>query len=261
MLSHFPGGVAVGFIGGITSGLLGVSPGGGLVVFSVLLLGVEQHVAQGISLIAQIPPTSISGIRRYREKGVRSSLTWLVLLGIGFAIGGMLGALAAGATSDATLQWTYVAYLSALVTVMIFQPRHRPRAQRSMNQSGRVHWPGMLVVGAIGGFSSGFMGIGGGLAITVGLTAALGVPRHQAQLISLILALVPTTLPAAWVYWQQGWSSSWFATGGVVLGLWGGTDFGAQLANRMSEVTLHRTAIGFIVAMALSMAYSAVWLI
>ncbi len=257
MLSHLLGGVGVGLIGGATSGLLGVSPGGALVVFSVLLLGVEQHVAQGISLIAQIPPTSISGVRRYREKGVRSPLAWLVLLGIGFATGGILGALAAGATSDAGLQWTYVAYLSALVAVMIFQPRHPPRDERAASQSDLVHWSGMLGVGAIGGFSSGFMGIGGGLAMTVGLTALLGVPRHQAQLVSLILALVPTTVPAAWVYWQQGWSGSWFAVGGMVLGLWGGTDLGARLANRMREVILHRTAIGFIATMALYMAYKA----
>ena len=257
MLGDFFGGVGVGLIGGVTSGLLGVSPGGGLVVFAVLLLGVEQHVAQGISLIAQIPPTSISGVRRYWQTGVRCPLAWLVLLGAGFAIGGILGALAAGKASDAILQWTYVAYLSALVAVMILQPRHRLRDERSADQSGRAHWPGTLVVGAIGGFSSGFMGIGGGLAITVGLTAALGVPRHQAQLVSLILALVPTTLPAAWVYWQQGLSGSWFAVGGVVLGLWGGTDFGARLANRVGAMTLHRTAIGVVAAMALYMAYKA----
>jgi uncharacterized protein len=256
MLGHLLGGVGVGLIGGVTSGLLGVSPGGGLVVFSVLLLGVEQHIAQGISLIAQIPPTSLSGVRRYREKGLRTPRAWLVLLGIGFAIGGILGALAAGEASDAALQWTYVAYLSALVAVMIFQPRHHLRDERSADQSGRAHWPGMLVVGAIGGFSSGFLGIGGGLAITVGLTA-LGVPRHQAQLVNLILALVPTTIPAAWVYWEQGWSGSWLVVGGVVLGLWGGTDFGARLANRTSEVTLHQTAIGFIATMALYMAYKA----
>jgi uncharacterized membrane protein YfcA len=76
-------------------------------------------------------------------------------------------------------------------------------------------------------------------------------------LVSLVVALVPTTVPAAWVYWQQGWSGSWFAVGGVALGLWGGTDFGAQLANRVREVTLHRTAIGLIAAMALYMAYKA----
>ncbi|MGD0851720.1 MAG: sulfite exporter TauE/SafE family protein, partial [Bradyrhizobium sp.] len=66
-LSDLVSSVSVGLVGGVTSGLLGVSPGGGLVVFSNLLLGSEQHVAQGISLVAQIPPTSVSGIRRYRE--------------------------------------------------------------------------------------------------------------------------------------------------------------------------------------------------
>ena len=54
-------GIATGLAGGLTAGLLGVSPGGGLVVFSVLLLGAGQHVAQGISLVAQVPPTSLTG--------------------------------------------------------------------------------------------------------------------------------------------------------------------------------------------------------
>src|SRR5262249_34245639 len=79
-------GIVTGLAGGFTSGLLGVSPGGGLVVFSVLLLGAEQHVAQGISLIAQIPPTSLAGIRRYWETGYRSPLRWLILLAIGFLV-------------------------------------------------------------------------------------------------------------------------------------------------------------------------------
>lgn len=70
----FVASIVVGLIGGFTSGLLGVSPGGGLVIFSMILLGAEQHAAQGISLVAQIPPTSISGIRRYWQSGGRSPL-------------------------------------------------------------------------------------------------------------------------------------------------------------------------------------------
>jgi hypothetical protein len=35
----------VGLVGGQTSGFMGTSPGGGLVIFCVLLLGAEQHVA------------------------------------------------------------------------------------------------------------------------------------------------------------------------------------------------------------------------
>src|SRR5215467_4347844 len=101
------GGAGAGLVGGFTSGLLGVSPGGGLTVFSVLLLGVEQHVAQGISLIAQVPPTSLAGIRRYREKGGHSPLRWLILLATGFVVGGIAGAYGAGFVSGKALQWSY----------------------------------------------------------------------------------------------------------------------------------------------------------
>src|ERR1700754_4887986 len=104
-------GIATGLAGGFTSGLLGVSPGGGLVVFSVLLLGAEQHVAQGISLVAQIPPTSLTAIKRYWEKGSRSPLRWLIVLTIGFVAGGVAGAYVASFASGKVLQWTYVAYL------------------------------------------------------------------------------------------------------------------------------------------------------
>ena len=105
------GGISAGLAGGFTSGLLGVSPGGGLVVFSVLLLGAEQHVAQGISLVAQIPPTSMAGIKRYWEAGGRSRLRWLVLLTVGFVAGGIAGACGASRASSTALRWTYVAYL------------------------------------------------------------------------------------------------------------------------------------------------------
>ncbi len=99
LATDFVSGVAVGLVGGLTSGLLGVSPGGGLVVFSVLLLGAEQHVAQGVSLAAQVPPTSLAGIRQYWEKGHRAPLVWLLLIGAGFLIGGVAGAKVAGAAS------------------------------------------------------------------------------------------------------------------------------------------------------------------
>ena len=112
-------GAAVGLVGGFTSGLLGVSPGGGLVVFSVLLLGAEQHVAQGISLAAQIPPTSLAGIRRYRKGGVRTPARWLAPLAVGFLVGGVGGAGAAGLVSAAALQWTYVVYLVGLDALLL----------------------------------------------------------------------------------------------------------------------------------------------
>jgi hypothetical protein len=46
------GGLLAGGVGGIASGFLGITSRGILVPLLVLLLGKDQHVAQGISLVA-----------------------------------------------------------------------------------------------------------------------------------------------------------------------------------------------------------------
>jgi uncharacterized membrane protein YfcA len=250
-------GIGTGLAGGFTSGLLGVSPGGGLVVFSVLLLGAEQHVAQGISLVAQIPPTSLAGIKRYWEQGSRSPLRWLVLLALGFVGGGIIGAFAADLVSGPVLRWVYVAYLVLLDVMLIFRRERKTPDPAPLSGSPDLHWAALLAVGLFAGLSSGFLGIGGGLATVVGLSAILSVPQHQAQMVSLVLALVPTTIPSAWVYWKQGWSAPWPVLAGVIIGLLVGTDLGARLANRIDRAALHLTMIFFVSAMALYMAYKA----
>jgi uncharacterized protein len=251
-------GVGTGFAGGLASGLLGVSPGGGLVVFSVLLLGAEQHVAQGLSLVAQIPPTSLTAIARYREKGNRSPLRWLAVLTIGFLAGGVAGAYAASFASSSVLQWTYVAYLLILDAMLIVRREPKESEASQAPASRDLHWTALLIVGLLAGLSSGFMGIGGGLATVVGLSAVLRVPQHKAQMVSLVLSLIPTTIPSAWVYWQQGWSSPWPVLAGVIVGLIAGNDIGARLANRVGRSALHIMMVLFVSAMAIYMAYKAV---
>ena len=251
------GGLGAGLAGGLTSGLLGVSPGGGLVVFAVLLLGAEQHVAQGISLVAQIPPTGMTGIRRYWEEGSRSPLRWLVLLAIGFVAGGILGAYAASLASGSALRWTYVAYLAMLDGLLIARGAKKAGRPDQNGSAKDLHWAALLGVGIVAGLSSGFLGIGGGLATVVGLSAVLGVPQHQAQMISLVLSMIPTTIPSAWVYWNQGWSWSWSVLLGVVVGLIIGTDLGARFANRIDRSRLRLTLIFFVSLMAIYMAYKA----
>jgi uncharacterized protein len=257
LLHELAASIGVGLLSGIASGLLGVSPGGGLVVFSVLFLGVGQHVAQGVSLIAQIPPTSLAGVRRYREKGSRAPRRWLILLGAGFLFGGVAGALAATSVSDAFLRWTYVVYLATLDALMILRATRRRPGDEFGEEDTRIASSALIAVGAAAGFSSGFLGIGGGLAITAGLAAALKAPQHQAQMVSLILSMVPMTIPAAYVYWRAGWTAPWPILAGVILSLWAGTDIGARMANRIGDNALRRLAIAFVSAMAIGMAWKA----
>jgi len=251
-------GAGVGLVGGLTSGFMGVSPGGGLVIFSVLLLGAEQHVAQGTSLIAQVPPTGLAGVRRYRQSGKRSRLPWIGWIGLGFLIGGAGGGYAAAAVSDSVLQWTYVVYLVALIALLILR-RERKDGSNEAGDRNDLPWLPLLLIGMLAGFSSGFMGIGGGLAITVGLAAGLRLPQHQAQLISLIFSVIPTTVPPAWIYWSKGLMVGWPAIIGILAGLWIGTDLGARAANGVSKSMLRRMMIGFVALMALYMSYKALF--
>ena len=250
-------GIFTGLAGGLTAGLLGVSPGGGLVVFSVLLLGAGQHVAQGISLVAQVPPTSLAGIRRYWQTGNRTPLRWIIVLTIGFVAGGAAGAFGANNVSDSILRWTYVAYLVALDAMLILRGGRDKTDYKEKRPMRELHWTALLAVGLVAGLSSGFLGIGGGLATVVGLSAVLGVPQHQAQMVSLVMSLIPTTIPSAWIYWSEGSLASWPVLAGVIAGLIVGTDLGARAANRIDRATLHVAMIFFVSLMAIYMTFKA----
>jgi uncharacterized membrane protein YfcA len=100
-----------------------------------------------------------------------------------------------------------------------------PRPRRRHRQWRRCD-PRTEVGGRFAALSSGFIGIGGGLATTVGLSAVLDVPQRQAQMASLVLSLIPTTIPAAGVYWRAGAMGPWPALLAVILGLVAGTDLG-----------------------------------
>jgi uncharacterized membrane protein YfcA len=247
-------GIGVGLVGGLTSGFMGTSPGGGLVIFCVLLLGAEQHVAQGTSLIAQVPPTGLAGVRRYWQSGNRSPLQWVIWIGIGFMLGGAGGGYAAAAVSDSVLQWTYVVYLVALIAALVLRRDRKDGTNKAGDQQQLPRLP-LLLIGTLAGFSSGFMGIGGGLAITIGLAAGLRVPQHQAQLVSLIFSVIPTNIPAAWIYWSKGLVVGWPAIIGILAGLWVGTDLGARMANGVSKSVLRQVMIGLISLMALYMTH------
>lgn len=249
-------GLGTGLVGGLSSGFMGTSPGGALVIFTVLLLGADQHVAQGTSLITQVPPTGLAGVRRYWQSGSRSPLRWIVWITVGFLAGGAAGGYAAVAVSDAVLQWSYVVYLVALIVALVLR-RERQEASPETNNPAPISWLPLVLIGSLAGFSSGFMGIGGGLAITVGLAAGLRVPQHQAQLVSLVFTVIPTNIPSAWVYWSKGLMVGWPAIIGIVVGLWAGTDLGARMANRASKTVLRVVMIGVISLMALYMTHKA----
>lgn len=252
------GGLLTGGIGGIVSGFLGVTSGGILVPLLVLILGKDQHVAQGISLVAQIFPTSLSGVRNYSQSGHRISMRWLIWLAIGFCIGGGAGALLAVHVPDHALQWSFVAYLLLLLTLILLRPpKPKTAPTEDIPADVPLHWASLCAVGAVAGWSSGFLGIGGGLAITALMSGLMKIAQHRAQAMSLAVTALPVTLPAAVFYVQQGTELPRFTIAALIIGLWVGTDVGAGFANRVAPGKLRLMLMVMIAAMAIFMALKA----
>ena len=250
------GGMGAGAIAGFASGLLGVSPGGILVPAVCMTLGVDQLVAQGISLVAQVPPTGLRGISEYRRCGQAVPLKSVALLASGFIAGGASGASAAGLLSGSVLRWSFVGYLILLaVLVMLSELRSRNRTSTaSVEPAATPRAAALVMVGIVAGLSSGLLGIGGGLAVTALSTTLLGLGQHRAQAMSLILTLLPVTIPAAGIYLARGWGLPWWSIAGVIIGLWISTAVGARFANSLPERVLRPIFIVLILAMAAYMA-------
>jgi uncharacterized membrane protein YfcA len=215
-------------------------------------------VAQGISLLAQVVPTSLSGVRNYSQSGHRVPLRWLIWLAVGFAVGGCVGALLATHVSDRALQWTFVGYLVILEAIVILRP---PRAKldgtADESHDMPLYWASLGAIGAIAGWSSGFLGIGGGLAITALMAGLLKISQHRSQAVSLAVTALPVTLPAALLYVQQGTELPWLTIISLIVGLWVGTDIGARFANRVSPDSLRIVLMIMIAGMAIFMAFKA----
>jgi len=82
--------IVIGLLAGVLSGVLGV--GGGLIMIPlmVLILGYNQHEAQGTSLaVLAVPVTFFAAYNYYTEGYV--NWKYALIIAVGFAVGGYFG--------------------------------------------------------------------------------------------------------------------------------------------------------------------------
>ncbi len=123
--------LAVGLIAGVLSGMLGI--GGGTIAIPglVLLLGVEQHTAQGVALSAMLLTALVGAVVHYRQENVNLSMAvWIAPGAVAFSL---LGAWAAGMV---TAEWLTRVFAIALLVIgcrmLLFSPlRKQGQARRS----------------------------------------------------------------------------------------------------------------------------------
>jgi uncharacterized membrane protein YfcA len=104
--------LTVGLIAGLISGMLGVGGGTISIPAMVLLLGVEQHTAQGVSLGAMMFTALVGAFIHHRQGNVKMSAVLLIApSAVAFSL---LGAWAAG---QVTAEWLTRAFAIFLLII------------------------------------------------------------------------------------------------------------------------------------------------
>jgi len=112
-------GLLIGLSAGVLSGLMGI--GGGVIMIPalVLFLGFDQHMSQGTTLAAMIPPIGILAAYEY-YKGGHVNIPVALLLALGFVIGGMLGGRIAVGLDHHTLKRVFGILMLVISVYIIF---------------------------------------------------------------------------------------------------------------------------------------------
>jgi len=241
-------GMAAGLGGGALSGLFGV--GGGIVLIPLLavLLGLNQHQAQGVTLAALLLPNSLPAVLHFRSRGI--PLHW-PLVGAtiaAFLPGVWAGAQIANRIPEGPLRIGFVCFLLLLALRTFLQKR--PAVPAVELKPASPPWAPGLVIGLVGGCCAGLLGIGGGVVMIPMMVLWLKLPQHEAQLASLAVLLAPVGLPGVLVYAKSQTSFPWLILIGLALGFQIGAFGGARVATRIAGPRLQRIFAGIMVVLA-----------
>jgi uncharacterized membrane protein YfcA len=229
-----------GLVAGLLSGVFGIGGGVVLVPMLALLLGLGQHDAQGMTLAILLLPVGLGAVIEYHRAGqVRWGL--VAPLVAGFLGGVWLGSEAATTIPERPLRLGFVLFL---VTIALRNWRAAGRSNEGepgeVVPTGRGDLGHALWIGAVGGASSGLLGIGGAVLMIPLLVAVVGLKQHQAQGTSLAVMLPPVGLPGVLVYSSAQGGLPWLVIGCVAVGFLLGGLLGARAARRVTGPELMR---------------------
>ena len=208
-IEYFIGLILIGICAGFASGLLGVG-GGFLIVplqyFLLKYIGVEPDLAMLISLatsLAIIVPTSLSGAYRHTRK-LDNIIQPGIRLGIFGIIGGAIGGFVASGLPSRILEIIFGCLLLFIaVNNIVNINKERDEAKIPFN------WISISVIGLLVGFSSGLLGVGGGVFLIAILTFLLGFSLIEAIGTSSVFICL-TAIGGFLSYIVSGWGVNTF---------------------------------------------------
>lgn len=185
--------VALGLIGGTLGGLLGLGGSVFIIPALVLLLGANQHLYQAAALIANVFVAAAATLRHRGRGTIRADV--VPMMATASAIAALCGVAVSNRLQPNVLQalfGVFLCYASVSEVISLASKRAEP-AEPAVGSLSR--WL-PICIGAVGGFASGLLGIGGG-AIMVPMLRKLGkLPIRQAVASAAAAMIVACTIGA-----------------------------------------------------------------
>lgn len=222
----------IGLLAGFFGGLVGLGGGVLMIPLMVRFAGLTQHQAHGTSLMALVF-TGLTGAVTYYANGSVDVLA-AGLLAATAILTSSLGAISANALPERRLKRAFGIFL-IFVTLLLLARPHLSRFAQPV-AGGWLWAAAILASGALAGFLSGMMGVGGGSIMVPALVLLVGHTQHTAQGSSL-LAMVPAGGVGAFTHWRLR-NVAGRLLPGLIPGIIAGTFLGGTLANVLQEASL-----------------------
>jgi uncharacterized membrane protein YfcA len=230
--------VSVAFLIGLLAGLFGglVGLGGGVIMIPLMVafFKFDQHQAHGTSLMALVF-TGLSGAVTYYLKGSVDVMAALVLAATA-VLTARFGALYAHALPEWKLKKSFGFFVIFVSLLLLSKPYLSHLAGLSHSAGGWEKIAVLLASGAVAGFLSGMMGVGGGSIMVPALVLMVGHSQYTAQGSSLA-AMVLGGSVGAYTHWRLG-NVVLRVLPWLIPGIMIGTYCGGTLAHLLSEAGL-----------------------
>ncbi|PWI48854.1 hypothetical protein CEE45_04660 [Candidatus Heimdallarchaeota archaeon B3_Heim] len=250
--------VAFSFFVGIISSALGVG-GGFITTPSLFIMGIDEAYAVGTALFMIIFTALSSTFAYSRQKGLIEFRSGF-LIATTTIIGSVSGSITSSILAVEDPQLFRIVFAVCLIPIaikMIFYPKERrtkPFAEEEIEHDNII-WYGFekreiysTAFGLIAGFSSGLLGIGGGVVMVPILVTVGKIPMHKAVATSMFI-MIFTSIAGAGVKFTQGQAHPDLALF-LVIGIVLGAQIGARLVKRVNTIHLQRV-FGFMMIIAL----------
>jgi uncharacterized protein len=124
--------VLFGVFVGVFSGIMGLGGGAIMIPIMVLLLGLSQTQAHGMSLAVMIPPVTLPAVIAYYKKGAltQRDIGMALLIALGFACGSFFGGWFAASLPKDTLKLVFgfvLVYVAGYTIFSWFGSQHLVR--------------------------------------------------------------------------------------------------------------------------------------